>query len=347
MRIKLKPYLISLFIAIFLITGAIDAWAATSRRTATNENVSTYGNNTRDYDGANQELTDWEQATDINLVTATQSEVLECYADVAEFTDGVTLAEATTNGSYFRIIRPASGEGHNGTPTTGVRFYSTVSGSHFSMGEDNSHFQDIVSRHVYSNASNKANFRKYNTTGTSYCIGCIAWDSNNTGASYTSGFDTTIAGTFIVVNCLATYIGLGNTANGFRCATANATLIAYNCTSDSTGGYNFYQYNGTFTAKNCCSSNGVTDDWGGTIGKTTCTDEGVTMTYDNAAGDDFHTSDSDVVDQGTDLSADGTFAFDDDIDGTTRAGTWDIGFDEYVAVGGVTIPIFDYHYRYH
>ena len=38
-------------------------------------------------------------------------------------------------------------------------------------------------------------------------------------------------------------------------------------------------------------------------------------------------------DFGADLSADGFFPFDDDIDFQTRSGSWDIGFDEFVAAG--------------
>ena len=46
---------------------------------------------------------------------------------------------------------------------------------------------------------------------------------------------------------------------------------------------------------------------------------------------DFHLQSSDPgVDDGTDLSADANFAFDDDVDFDTRSGTWDIGFDEFI-----------------
>ena len=66
---------------------------ASSRLTATNENISTYGAGGfgRDYTS----LGTWESATDIDLVTAAQSEVLECYDDAASFDDRLTFAGAT------------------------------------------------------------------------------------------------------------------------------------------------------------------------------------------------------------------------------------------------------------
>lgn len=59
-----------------------------------------------------------------------------------------------------------------------------------------------------------------------------------------------------------------------------------------------------------------------------------TVTFDGA--DDYHTSDTDSVDQGTDLSSDTYYAFSVDNDGDTRTGSWDIGADEYVAAAGGT-----------
>jgi hypothetical protein len=63
-----------------------------------------------------------------------------------------------------------------------------------------------------------------------------------------------------------------------------------------------------------------------------------TVTFVDSANLDLHlaTGDAGAKDSGTDLSADANYPFAFDIDGTTRAGTWDIGADEYVAAGGDT-----------
>lgn len=301
---------------------------ASSRRTATNENISTGGNNTRDYDLTNGELSNWEQATDIDLVTASQSEVLECYDDAASFNDYDVLDGATTNSSYFRIIRPASGEGHDGTPTVGVTF-TTTNYYLLIILENYSQIQDIIGK-VTSNHVSPSYVFVVHTGNDAAFVGCMAVDSSNVGASYIIGFGVyNNPSSAYFINCLAHNIAA--LANGIRCDNSGSTVYAYNCTIDSCD-YGIVRSLGTMYAKNCISSNNANSDWTGTITKTTCTDEGVTMTYDNAAGDDFHTSDTDVVDQGTDLSSDGSYAFDDDIDEETRSGTWDIGFDEYVVV---------------
>ena len=58
-----------------------------------------------------------------------------------------------------------------------------------------------------------------------------------------------------------------------------------------------------------------------------------TFTFVDEANDDFHlasTDDTGAKDYGTDLSSDPNLSFNDDIDGDTRSGTWDIGADERI-----------------
>jgi hypothetical protein len=58
-----------------------------------------------------------------------------------------------------------------------------------------------------------------------------------------------------------------------------------------------------------------------------------------SAGTDFAlaSDDTSALDAGTSLAADGSWSFSDDILGTTRSGTWDVGPYEYVSAGsGVT-----------
>ncbi|OGS21981.1 MAG: hypothetical protein A2252_00365 [Elusimicrobia bacterium RIFOXYA2_FULL_39_19] len=67
---------------------------------------------------------------------------------------------------------------------------------------------------------------------------------------------------------------------------------------------------------------------------------GVTVTFENKTGKDFHIAvgDTQAQDAGVDLSADVYLSFNTDIDGTSRSGTWDIGADEYSAGGGDVTP---------
>jgi hypothetical protein len=304
---------------------------SSSRRTGTNENVSTGGNNTRDYDLTNSELTNWEQATDNDLVTAEQSEVLEIYDDAASFDDYVTIGGATTSSSYFRIIRPADGEGHDGTPNNGVHFSSSGSIPIFQIYCDYFSLQDVILTLTY----NSTHWRRTAWFGGDCdygdMTGVIVANSNNSGSGGYSGFgmETDAGKTCYFINCLSYNVE----SQGFF--QHSGTGYFYNCTSYSPGGYCFYQNGGTGVAKNCIAVDGSDGDWYGTWSKTTCTAEGASVTFVNAAGGDCHLSsgDSTAKDQGTDLSSDGTYAFDDDIDGDTRSGSWDIGFDEYVAAG--------------
>lgn len=310
---------------------------ASSRRTATSENVSTYGGVTRDYTA----LTTWEQATDIDLVAATQSEVLECYDDAASFDDYVDLSGATTNSSYFRIIRPASGQGHDGTPNNGVTFISTAAATVLRIGEATSQIQDMIAALNINSTGTQYTFKTYNIANAGF-VGCMAVNSANANTGGAGGFYMQPSTYGFAVNCLAHNCK----SQGFINQTG--TPYFYNCTATNNGADGFAQVGGTATAKNCCSS-GHTNDWSGTWTQTTCTAEDATPTYVNAAGDDFHLASDDTVckDQGTDLSADATYAFDDDIDKVVRTGAWDIGFDEYVAAGGLAIPIAMYHLQEH
>lgn len=318
---------------------------ASSRKTAVNESVATYGTG-RDYSA----LATWEAATDLDMVATTTSYVLECYDDEISFDDYVVLAGAVddTNASYFRIIRPASGQGHDGTPNNGFTIDCTIAVAIFNNpSEAYSQFQDIIVTASINDAANVIGFiigdgsASANGAGV---IGCIVFDLINDGAGTARGFIGWIpGGVGNVVDCLAHNCD----EYGFQIASSDINL--YN--NDSTfNGYGFYNSSASVSrvAKNCCASGNTTADWidsGGGWTKITCTAEGANPTYVNAGGDDFHLAVGDTVcrGNGTDLSGDATYPFDDDIDETTRS-AWDVGFDEYEAAG-LSIPIVQYYHN--
>jgi hypothetical protein len=84
-------------------------------------------------------------------------------------------------------------------------------------------------------------------------------------------------------------------------------------------------FSGTF---NSASTNNAGSD--ATYASSTADRVSQTFTFADEANDDFHLAgnDSAARNAGTDLSADANLPFTDDIDGQTRAGTWDIGADE-------------------
>jgi len=326
---------------------------ATSRRTGTNENISTFGNATRDY----TVLSSWESDTDNALSSLNQSEVLECYADSSSYTvtAEVTFGGATTNASYFRIVRPASGHSHGGIPGQGVLFTTSSNMSFWTVGEAYFSTQDIeVGSYSLLQSANRNVFRSdYSYTD---FTGCIAHDILNTSSGSTAAISAfiSVANNYIhAINCLASDIrstGAGNSM-GFR--NYSGTLYCYNCTAvNCEQGFNV---NSTMYRKNCLAD-GNDDDVYGSPNDTTCYDSGdngrgsYSLTYESSNQDDFHIVEADrtTMGAGTDLSADGVFPFDDDIDGDSRS-SWDIGFDEYVGGGGggPTIPVLAYHYNRH
>lgn len=314
---------------------------ASSRITGTSENVSTYGNGTRDYTS----LSTWESATDNDLVTSTTSEVLECYDDAAGFDDSIVIVGATTNTSYFRIIRPASGQGHDGTSNNGFYLNSTTVQDVINISENNFSLQDLIIGHNFNSAATRRSILNGNFDNISI-IGCILTNQSNAGAGLARGIETNALATGqVIVNTL-----IEDADDIAFYARGSARL--YNCVARGAGTGFFRNGTGTI-AKNCLADNNSTADftstgWGaGTSnnassdGTAPGTDSRTSQTFSfvNAAGNDFHlaTNDTGAMNHGVDLSADADFAFDDDIDGDTF-GTWDIGFDENgvapPAVGG-------------
>lgn len=309
---------------------------ASSRRTGTNENVSTFGDvgHGRDY----TDLGTWEADTDYNLVSATTSEVLEGYADAASYNDRMSIAGATTSSSYFRIFRPASGEFHDGTPTTGFKL-AYVGGSCLSIAEDYTQAQDIIGTSTDNSSTDRSTFYISNTDHNAY-VGCMAVDSANSGSGKMYGFYTNWSNNTYryFVNCLAHNID----EYGFYWVNALAYgyAYAYNCTATDCQ-YGFLAtVSHDVRAKNCCSSDNSIQDWSGSFISVTCTAEGANPTYLDSASDDFRLDPSDTVciGNGTDLSADGIYAFDDDIELESRpnGSDWDIGFDECYIPGEIT-----------
>lgn len=293
---------------------------ASSRKLPTSYNTSTYGNATRDYTA----LATWESATDNDLPAAGDGEVLSCYNDTHPFNDYMSgRMDAITNSSYFRVIKPAAGEGHDGTPGTGVRFESDQFGDYgmFSINESYSQVQDLEIKNTYNDASDRGcGVILWSTPSNPAAIGCIFDTCLQNGIRQTS-----VSG--IVANCL--FIDCGSSGIWGDAG----TVYVYNCTAvDCVVGFE-NDGGATCIAKNCVAE-GNTTNWSGVWTKTTCTDDGG-VTFVDSLNDDYHLASDDTIakDQGTDLSADANYAFDDDVDGDTRPISWDIGFDEYTEGG--------------
>jgi hypothetical protein len=331
-----------------------------SRQLPSSYNENTYGDETRDYTS----LATWESDTDNDLVTATEGEVLTCYDDDAPYEDNINMGGATTNSSYFRVIRAADGQ--RGDSTTGVRFEKTGVAADTSIfrisTEDYTRCHDIAAKVSTTGVKDAFCFEARNSPNARF-VGCYAYDSSvNNSSAFIYGFRFLRNGTSnagYCINCVAdniqqhktTYYGgaFGIETNTFF---SNYTVTAYfyNCTAidcDHSFRINTICKDGTFTgyAKNCISQNADVSDFsirqlteGPTASwdKTTCVEDDSVVF--NADGYHLASADTSARGEGTDLSADGTFAFDDDIDGDSRI-EWDIGADEYTEPENINIKI--------
>lgn len=286
----------------------------TARRTGTNENIQTFGGGTRDFTSVSA----WETATDNDLVTAQQSEVLECFADSVDFPDTVIINGAITDATYMRIVRPAAGQFHDGTPNAGVKFRSTTSADIFQINEDNFKLQDLVFEQAINDAATFAAVDIIGGTGYEI-VGCIAAGSTNAGAGGAVGFHGSAAATGVIVDCITGKLA----SEGFLLDLG--TMSVYNCTSYfCTVG--FSQTGGTMVLKNCLAQANFTEFSGafdaastnnigfGTVGIGTGGLQLISRFADPSKSN-FLLQDSDASGRrrGTDLSADGVFGFDDDV----------------------------------
>ncbi len=311
---------------------------ASARRTGTNEQVATGGNNSRTYDFDAGGFGTWEAATDTNHVSDNESDVLECYDDAASFDDSATLDGSTNDATRFRIVRPAAGEGHDGTSNNGFYFLSVANITIAVVDESFSQLQDLIVT-LTNNSSDSRACAQVGSSGTdAKLIACIAFDGLNSGAGGTRGLRIESPSSAQMVLCLAE----DNESDNI--VLSGTTIHAYNCVSVDAGSQGFRNSATTAVVKNCLSTGSTSNDFeAGTYtgsdynsaGDATDPDSGAnnrvsqTFSFENAGGNDYHITYSDLGahDFGQDLSADGVFAFDDDIDGTLWD-AWDIGFNE-------------------
>ncbi|MCR4275696.1 MAG: hypothetical protein NUV83_03035 [Candidatus Wolfebacteria bacterium] len=126
-----------------------------------------------------------------------------------------------------------------------------------------------------------------------------AYFYNNTGiANAGRAFYNSIGAGTLINN-----IGVSATGQAYRANTGQSWAASYNISDDSTS-----------------------DDWGGTGNKIN-----QAAAFSDSTNGNYHLSSSDSAakDAGIDLSSDSAISFSTDIDGEIRAGSWDIGADEY------------------
>lgn len=290
-------------------------------------------------------LSGWE-AGQQKSISAGDIEAAECYA--FQDTTRVTIDGWTTVATgYIRIYTP-SAERHTGVAATGYRLEAgPVFDKLLYNWEQYVRLEGISLKHTASSGNTNAGDSVFRS------IAALsgASDVRLTECLITGGAREGIlsdGGLHIVANCIVFGVVDGIKSQFSFSAPSD---VVYNCTvsASSTG---ITSSGGTQTVKNCYS-NATTEYSSSAQNRTTCAHASAASFSNSTASVAFSTANftnvtggsenlhlvsgasSTLLTGGTDLSADGTYAFSVDIDGETRV-DWGIGADEYIAAGGAT-----------
>lgn len=313
-------------------------------------NATSSGDNTHAYNS----LSAWNTAEATDLVSANDSHIV--YLDGAEDSvANVDLSGWTTDATRDITIQANTGNSP-GTAFDENKYWLHLSPSYSYMLNTGGEFVTI--RGMQLDCGTNSNSRPVGIIANGSAAvtvtleDCLLRWSGSFVSSWAAGhgaiqFTTGAAATVRCINCAT----IGGWGFGFAGGSSNVfTIICYNFTSrdhavggiDTTGigsGSTIRIKNalldgasGTDYAENANSTKDLADIH--TADASSPTSDG-SRTFTWAAADDIATAagDTGARDRGTDLSADATYAFDDDILGVTRAGTWDVGAYEYVAAG--------------
>ena len=284
-------------------------------------------------------LNAWEAAQNRDLVTVDQIAIASCRASAGSAdTTAVTISGWTTSATNY------------------IKIYTTAEARHSGVWDDSKYRLSINS-----SSAPLSNSQEYTV------IDGLQFKNIGTGASVTLNTSSTLSNSILVkdnegsaynlnlyapsgIINLYNLIVLGNSVDGIVTRYYGST-VSTNLYSSTiighTNGINGYRT--AITAKNCYSGDNSTNDYTGTVNKTTSASSDATgsaglqnIAYNTsnfinvtATSENLHlVSGSSLKDVGIDTSGESVpLNFTTDIDGETRSGSWDIGADEYVAAG--------------
>lgn len=282
-----------------------------------------------------------------DLVSLDRQLDIECHNIV----DGsVTFAGWTTDAT--RYVRVYAAQHHGGSWSTSAYRIVTATNPVAVTGCAFIRFQGIQIDCTHTGTNNRTNLFFDTTADTStsaYVEGCIFRRSvAPTGGTHRALAVADADWVVRVSNCLFFWELTNITGTmAFQNTPSGGTVYLYNCTSYGWDtGFRRQSgittvinclvqasvdgYNGTFAAASDYNVSNIAADAPGSNSR-----QSQTTTFVNAAGLDFHLASGDTssINFGTNLSADANYPISVDIDNVTRAGTWDIGADEFVATG--------------
>jgi hypothetical protein len=306
-------------------------------------------------------LSGWESGEQANIVTGDIIAIAECYT--MEDTSAFTIDGWTTDATRYIKIYTPSAERHDGKwNTSKYRLVDTVNFNYtILIVEDYVRIEGIQ---VYNESVSSGGGLVYSGAGEFRLSHSIIRADSTTARplmmlSTAGGSATVKIWNNIMYDCYrGIYHSFGNSGN---------TYVFYNNTlhgmadtgieiQDSAGDVSLYLKNNIIqstTDDNYVISSFTTYENADNVSEDATSPNAPhrndAVTFENEGADDFHlgSGDTNAKDLGTDLSSDsdGQLSFSDDIDGDTRSGTWDIGADEYVAAGGISIPVVMHHLK--
>ena len=304
-------------------------------------------NNTSSGDGthAYDDLAVAEAGEQADL-TASESLIFKCTGTADSSRVTFALADWTVDASNFITIEPQAADRHAGTIDTAKYHKTTV--ANYRHGIENLVDFTVIDgiQILLNNAFNiGVDFGGCIDVVVKNCI--IQGDGSSSQQRGVEHNNPVAAGQFTVVNTVV-----------FDCSTrgigqlqydADLVIVYYNNTVDSCGtgiqmgsvhdaasrifnniatnNTTDYSLSGSFTSDNNLSSDATSPE---------TAHQSKTVTYTDASGGDFSTSDADVVTLGTDLTSDSLFPFSTDCILVDRATSWDLGAFQEAAAGGTS-----------
>lgn len=301
---------------------------ATSRRTGTNENISTFGDGTRDF----TVLATWEATVDVDTTAAgtATTEVLECYDDLSPYDAQLDTCGGAHDTTYPLIIRAAPGHECRMSKVDGVHFTYSGSAPYWRIARGPVFIHDLgFTSTVAQTVSNSIRIRDDNVI----ISNCHIYDIVNAGGNGTAILIDVNTDGVIIVNCLFNNIE----DDAINVQNTGDNVLVLNCTivGGSEDGLDNTDIQTIAINTGVLSMAG--DDFTGTYAAGTTTnasEDGSAPGTSSVTGvprflspTNFRLSPADQVygKAGTDLSAHATFPFDDDIDGNLREVPWSIG----------------------
>lgn len=287
-------------------------------------------------------LNAWEAAEQTNLVSDGDIHEVRCEG-TGDTGAGVSINGWTTGASNYIYIVAESANRHDGTWSTGKYYLEGASSAtgRLNILEDYVRVEGLQIRNTSGGAGSTSSSRVTGTGGTTDIRfnDCIIRDARYT-VRVESGSDYYHWNNIVYGGSVGAVVVTGGGVNG---KFYSDTLIGVT--------YGLYRTAGTVTAKNCYAKG--TTAYNGTITKTTCASSDTTgsaglqsiaystsqFTNVTAGSEDLSlVSGSALIDVGTDTSGDAApLDFTDDIIGTARGGTWDVGAFEFVGAAGIAV----------